>query len=307
MKKRVANKGKYIENSILNSFKKGLEKSILLKNEENDIWDINYHDIESLSDKLEQNKRIKRKDINNDKNIVLRNKKKRPRDTTPLDKLDDEELFERIKESKLTMLQLLITISILQSPNSEASVESILEFVDKHQEYIAGKDSTPKTTDPKRAILASLSKNASTNPLFIKEDDENIWKIGPNNLFYGLDYVPKGLLNYISQAKANSDKVELTDLQKMIIKAITLENGKPCTLEKIYEYVKPRYEKLKRRDGSSYATNVKRALQASLSNNSSSRPIFQAVEGENDKSTLWTLTERGELFLNSLELEDFDL
>lgn len=240
--------------------------------------------------------------VDNDKNDYfedesnnMRNKK---RSISAKDKeMPVEELVKLVNESRLTNLQILISVSILKSPNNEADLDTILNFVNSQEFNILGKDCTPKSTDPKRAILASLSKNASTNPLFMKGNEENKWTIGPNNVFYGMTSLPDGFLELLAQSKSQSDIIELTELQKIIMKAISLENGYPCPLSKIYEFVKPKYEKLRRRDGSSYATNAKRAIQASLSNNSSNNPIFQPVEGPDQDELYWTLSERGERHL----------
>lgn len=202
-----------------------------------------------------------------------------------------EELLERVKESKLTNLQILISISIIRNTNYEARLDYILDFVCQNYAYLLGRDGNPKATDPKRAVLASLSKNASSSPLFIRVGD--VWKIGPKNVLYGCKYVIPGLMEYITVSKAPGDSVELTELQKMIMRAIALDGG-TCALERIYEYVKPRYDRLKRRDGTSYASNARRAIQASLSNNSSNRPIFQLVGTNSNEETLWSLTERGQ-------------
>lgn len=214
-----------------------------------------------------------------------------------------EELIKRVNESKLTNLQILISIPILQSPKAEADLETILNFVYSHQSQFLGKDSTLKTTDPKRAILASLSKNASTNPLFMKGNEENTWAIGPSNVLYGISTLPDEFFGSILQTRCQNDIIELTELQKMIMRAISFEKGRPCPLQKICDYVNPKYENLKRRDGSSYATNAKRAIQASLSNNSSNRPIFQPTNGPNEDEMYWTLTERGERHLDLIEDE----
>jgi hypothetical protein len=215
--------------------------------------------------------------------------------------IPSDELLERVKESKLTNLQILISISIIRSPNYEARLDYILDFVCQHYTYLLGRDGNPKATDPKRAVLASLSKNASSSPLFVKIGD--VWRIGPKNVLYGSKEVIPGLMEYITISKAPGDAVELTELQKMIMRAISLEGG-TCGLEKIYEYVKPRYDRLKRRDGSSYATNARRAIQASLSNNSSNRPIFQLVGTNADEETLWSLTERGQESLDMINTNE---
>lgn len=228
--------------------------------------------------------------------------RKKPKVYTPEElsydasKIPADELLERVKDSKLTNLQILISISIIRSANYEARLDYILDFVCQHYTYLLGRDGNPKATDPKRAVLASLSKNASSSPLFVKVGD--VWKIGPKNVLYGSKEVIPGLMEYITVSKSPGDSVELTELQKMIMRAISLEGG-TCGLEKIYDYVKLRYDRLKRRDGSSYATNARRAIQASLSNNSSNRPIFQLVGSNDDEETLWSLTERG---LESLEM-----
>ena len=76
--------------------------------------------------------------------------------------IPSDELLERVKESKLTNLQILISISIIRSERYEAKLDYILDFVCQHYTYLLGRDGNPKATDPKRAVLASLSKNASS-------------------------------------------------------------------------------------------------------------------------------------------------
>jgi hypothetical protein len=40
-------------------------------------------------------------------------------------------------------------------------------------------------------------------------------------------------------------------------------------------FILKRWQTLRRRDGSQYASNIKRAIQASLGNNSATMPIFK--------------------------------
>lgn len=218
--------------------------------------------------------------------------------------MDIEALIKRINESKLTNLQILMSICILESPKHETKLEAILEYIKNNQKYFTSKDGTPKSTDAKRAILASLSKNASTKPLFIKGNEEGTWRIGPQNLFYGISEVPNNLMEEIIESRSHENNIELTELQKMIIKAIARKKGKPCQLKDIVEYVEPRYNQLKRKDGSSYATNTKRAIQASLNNNSNNRRIFEMIENHDENRIYWSLSQRGKYILKLIDKDE---
>lgn len=292
----------YLEERVHTALNSG--KSYFVYRDKDSVWTLNkdsFFFVEDLSGKHQKKAKRSYSIQNEDPDYLgTSQQKKKFCDIPNLTNISEEELIERIKESKLTSLQILISISILKTVGLESKLDDILNFVCENQGCLIGKDGIPKSTDPKRAILASLSKNASTNPLFVKGEEDNTWKIGPNNVLYGFTTVPNGLVDYLSQAKTLNENYELTELQKMIMVSIALEKG-PCPLRKIYEFVKPKYTKLKRRDGSSYASNAKRAIQASLSNNSSNRPIFQMAEGPDDNDTYWTLTERGQEQLDTLK------
>jgi len=69
---------------------------------------------------------------------------------------------------------------------------------------------------------------------------------------------------------------ELTELQALIIEAIAEQNG--CAhIDIITEYVSKRWGSVRRRDGSKYASDCRRAVQASLANHPSARPLFKVL------------------------------
>jgi len=106
------------------------------------------------------------------------------------------------------------------------------------------------------------------------------------------------------QRKKNSSEVEdddgknppLTELQILIIKAIQ-QTGGSANFEQILEHVKPSFEKLRRRNGSPYTSECRRALLASLSNNPASKPFFKKEKSGGTNS--WSLAKRS---LEYLEL-----
>jgi hypothetical protein len=86
----------------------------------------------------------------------------------------------------------------------------------------------------------------------------------------------------------------MTELQILIIEAIDL-NGGLATFEEIYDHVSKSFDNLRRRDGTPYTSDCKRAIQASLSNNPITRPFFKK---ENKKGICsWALAKRSLEFL----------
>lgn len=93
-----------------------------------------------------------------------------------------------------------------------------------------------------------------------------------------------------TETKEDSKKdLPMTGLQILIIEAIEL-NGGSATFDQIFEHVAKSFDNLRRRDGSPYTSDPKRAIQASLSNNPSSRPFFKK---ESKKGvSVWSLAKR---------------
>jgi len=93
-----------------------------------------------------------------------------------------------------------------------------------------------------------------------------------------------------AETKEDSKKdLPMTGLQILIIEAIEL-NGGSATFDQIFEHVAKSFDNLRRRDGSPYTSDPKRAIQASLSNNPSSRPFFKK---ESKKGvSVWSLAKR---------------
>lgn len=175
-----------------------------------------------------------------------------------------------------------------------------------------------QSTDCKRAILASLSKNIRTQPLFKRANDTKWWwLLGEYNPLYSpqidmmatqLPMIDEPLHDSVLQNSALSaslsagksrsknrskDNGVLTELQVLIIESIA-ECGGTATIEQITDGVSQQWGSLRRRDGSKYTADCRRAVQASLANNPSSRPIFRK---ESRKKGIWGLARRATEYL----------
>jgi len=87
------------------------------------------------------------------------------------------------------------------------------------------------------------------------------------------------------------DVPTLTDLQIFITEAIRFksdEETKSCDFENIYEYVEKRWKQVKRRDGSSYTTDCRRAIQANLRMNPHHVALFRK---DKNKENYWKICE----------------
>jgi hypothetical protein len=75
----------------------------------------------------------------------------------------------------------------------------------------------------------------------------------------------------------------------LIIQAIDTEGG-VASFDQIYDRVSKKFDSIKRRDGTPYTSECRRAIQASLSNNPVTRPFFKK---ETKKGTIyWSLAKR---------------
>jgi protein-disulfide isomerase-like protein with CxxC motif len=191
--------------------------------------------------------------------------------------------------SQLTDLQRLISEAIILNGGS-CHLDVIHDYVLKHWSKLKGRDGQPKSTDCRRAILASLSKNLYSHPLFTRDvKHEGAWKMGSYNPLKNVTHLPPTGTDPPKPNTAESNN--LTDLQKLIIRAI---GDKKVEFDTMLKFVSQRWQTLRRRDGSQYASNIKRAIQASLSNNSAAIPIFKKEPGDEfGGKGLWCLTERG--------------
>jgi len=107
-------------------------------------------------------------------------------------------------------------------------------------------------------------------------------------------------------AKQNRDP-PMTELQILIIEAIHSEGG-VATFEQIYDKVSKKFDSIKRRDGTPYTSECRRAIQASLSNNPSARPFFKKESRKG--AVVWSLAKRSIEFLaehnNNNSIKPFD-
>jgi len=83
----------------------------------------------------------------------------------------------------------------------------------------------------------------------------------------------------------------LTDLQVFISEAILSEDGNSCSFEKIYEYVSQRWRNIRRRDGSNYTTDCRRAIQANLRHNPNHVALFRRDKTKDGHWTVCTSIE----------------
>jgi len=83
----------------------------------------------------------------------------------------------------------------------------------------------------------------------------------------------------------------MTELQILIIEAIDTKSGS-ATFEEIYDHVQRSFDNLKRRDGTPYTSDCRRAIQASLSNNPATKPFFK--KDTTKATTSWTLAKRSD-------------
>eukprot|EP01125_Pyxidicula_operculata_P018779 TRINITY_DN6714_c0_g1_i2.p1 TRINITY_DN6714_c0_g1~~TRINITY_DN6714_c0_g1_i2.p1 ORF type:complete len:348 (-),score=43.05 TRINITY_DN6714_c0_g1_i2:85-1128(-) len=95
----------------------------------------------------------------------------------------------------------------------------------------------------------------------------------------------------------HEDVPKLTDLQMMITQAI-LQNGEPCPFEKIYEFVSANWKGMRRRDGTPYSTDCRRAIQANLRQNPNHISLFIK---DTDSQNSWRLCHTIEESMRSKE------
>ncbi|PRP83917.1 hypothetical protein PROFUN_08854 [Planoprotostelium fungivorum] len=104
----------------------------------------------------------------------------------------------------------------------------------------------------------------------------------------------EGKANSLAGAKRGDPP--MTELQILIIEAVDARGGS-ATFEQIYEYIAPMFDNLRRRDGTKYTSECRRAIQASLSNNPTTRPFFRKEVKKG--GILWELAKRSREFLAS--------
>jgi len=94
--------------------------------------------------------------------------------------------------------------------------------------------------------------------------------------------------------KQKNDSPPMTELQVLIIQAIDAEGG-VASFDQIYDRVSKKFDTIKRRDGTPYTSECRRAIQASLSNNPTTRPFFKKESKKG--AVLWSLAKRSLEFL----------
>eukprot|EP01119_Soliformovum_irregulare_P019096 TRINITY_DN5985_c1_g2_i2.p1 TRINITY_DN5985_c1_g2~~TRINITY_DN5985_c1_g2_i2.p1 ORF type:complete len:247 (-),score=24.53 TRINITY_DN5985_c1_g2_i2:413-1153(-) len=74
---------------------------------------------------------------------------------------------------------------------------------------------------------------------------------------------------------SQSNLPPLTDLQCFITESILSSEGTSCSFDDIYDYVSKRWSSVRRRDGSNYTTDCRRAIQANLRYNPNHIALFK--------------------------------
>jgi len=92
-----------------------------------------------------------------------------------------------------------------------------------------------------------------------------------------------------SKASPSEEHHELTDLQKLMIEAICANNGS-CNVDTIVNYVSKYWGSIRRRDGSAYGADYKKAVKASLSYNTS--PHGPTFERDSKLKGNWKITSK---------------
>ena len=90
--------------------------------------------------------------------------------------------------------------------------------------------------------------------------------------------------------KGSKDPPALTQLQVLMAEAIHKKGGK-ATFQEMHKHVHQFWGTLRRRNGSKYTADAKRAIKASLANNPTSYPIFIKF-GKKNGERLWGNAER---------------
>ena len=95
----------------------------------------------------------------------------------------------------------------------------------------------------------------------------------------------------LDSKKSNKEPPALTQLQVLMAEAIHKRGGSATFLE-MHKHVHQFWGTLRRRNGSKYTADAKRAIKASLANNPASYPIFVKLQKRNGER-LWGNAERG--------------
>eukprot|EP01122_Echinamoeba_exundans_P011060 TRINITY_DN4277_c0_g1_i2.p1 TRINITY_DN4277_c0_g1~~TRINITY_DN4277_c0_g1_i2.p1 ORF type:complete len:389 (-),score=40.42 TRINITY_DN4277_c0_g1_i2:350-1516(-) len=86
---------------------------------------------------------------------------------------------------ELTDLQRLISVGIVQKGHY-AHVDDIYAHVAKHWNDLKNPNGSAKTTDCRRAVITSLTKNSiSMTPIFAKGPKDSTWSLAPLHPWYG--------------------------------------------------------------------------------------------------------------------------
>ena len=204
--------------------------------------------------------------------------------------------------TKLNEIQALVCECISDNSGS-CHFDLIVHHVSKHWPSISAKYGN---VDVRTAILNVLTD--SNNRLFKRDSKRTGWwminnavlksKVSTNTTTPTTSApITSPLHNNNKEQQDNSNdsgeedsqlRGELTELQILIMHSLYAEGG-TATFEQIYEHVIKKYDSIRRRDGTPYTSDCKRAISSSLSNNSSA-PFFKK---ENRKGVWgWSLTKK---------------
>eukprot|EP01118_Nematostelium_gracile_P003391 TRINITY_DN138_c1_g2_i1.p1 TRINITY_DN138_c1_g2~~TRINITY_DN138_c1_g2_i1.p1 ORF type:complete len:629 (+),score=232.77 TRINITY_DN138_c1_g2_i1:134-2020(+) len=230
---------------------------------------------------------------------------------------DEEEIRDEhenpiLKDARLTPLQATICESIVDNGGT-CHFDLIVHHVSKSWNKIK-----TGNTDVKTAILSALTDSKKifkrdtkrTGWWIINKDLEGITHAEDNfsrsSRSKSRDAMKKMTSPQTKRKNENSDEEEkkeadrkekdppMTELQILIIEAID-NCGGSATFEQIFDHVNKKFDNLKRRDGTPYTSECRRAIQASLSNNPTTRPFFKKETKKGN--AVWSLAKRSIEFL----------
>lgn len=167
-----------------------------------------------------------------------------------------------------------------QAPLPQSKGKSKIENISKDKEKKSKRPKHSKGDDLSADQLQNdyISDGSTQSERFLPQKSALIKDEGSNDADFQefqlasnknkvIDVKPTGLAisqpSTVHPLSSHPDVPPLTDLQIYITEAI-LNEGDSCPFEKIYEYVSKRWKNIKRRDGSNYATDCRRAIQANL-------------------------------------------
>eukprot|EP01134_Creolimax_fragrantissima_P005557 CFRG5557T1 len=224
----------------------------------------------------------------------------------------EKSISQRVNEVQLSIAQ------CIRANKGVASFNDIVDHVSKRWQSLRKRDGLPYHTRIRHAVEAGLTDN-DAHDLFKLEtgtDVEGNWTLisrgneDDNSDAGGSDSEirpaaeRKELTTKESEALMSAAaKNSLTDLQALIIEALVLHKG-TAHLDQICEHVAEKWGTLKKRDGTPYSVDCRRAVISSLTNSFNDTPLFRRVK---EKYHNWVLTTHTEGFIQHTGIDLSDI